>query len=201
MGGLERGGRLGGCRNHLHATPSAAVRSLDRDRPAVFVAEGGYLRSVGEEFGGAGHALNVDTGGGLTGADLVAHHLDRLGRWADKCHSPFADRSGEVGVLAEEPVAGMHGLGSGSFDHAQYGLGVEVALGCALSAQSVGLVRQPDVEGIAVEFGVHRNGWDPHLLARPDDPNRNFSPIGDQDLRKHRPMVSRAEHDCKVSWP
>jgi hypothetical protein len=37
------------------------------------------------------------------------------------------------------------------------------------------------VEGVAIEFGVDRNGPHPHLAHTPDDSHGDFATIGDED--------------------
>ena len=123
--------------------------------------------------------------GGEPRRHLVAHDLDGLGRRADEGHALGRDGPGEVGVLAEEPVAGMDTVGARSLDDIQDLVGGEVALGRGLAAQRVGLVGQPDVQAVAVEVGVDGDAADAEVTARPDDPDRDLAPVGDQDLREH----------------
>ena len=118
-------------------------------------------------------------------ADLVAHDLDGLGRGTDEGHAPGGDGPGEVGVLGEEAVAGVDGLGAAALDDVEDGLGVEVALGGRLPAEGVGLVGQADVEGVAVEVGVDGDGGDAELAAGADDPDGDLAPVGDEDLAEH----------------
>ena len=68
------------------------------------------------------------------------------------------DGPGEVGVLGEEPVAGVHAVGAAALDGVEDRLGVQVALGGGLAAEGVGLVGQAHVQGVAVEVGVHGDG-------------------------------------------
>ena len=91
------------------------------------------------------------------------------------------DGPGEVGVLGEEAVAGVDGVGAAARDRVEDGLGVEVALGRGLAAEGVGLVGEADVQGVAVEVGVHGDGGDAELAARADDPDGDLAPVGDQD--------------------
>ena len=103
--------------------------------------------------------------GSVTRRDLVAHRLDRLGRRTDE-RDPFGrDRPGEVGVLGEEAVAGVHAVGAARPDRGEDRLGVEVPLGGRLPAERVGLVGQPHVQRVAVEVGVDRDGRDAELLG------------------------------------
>ncbi len=151
----------------------------------------------GEELGGAGHARHARCLGGDAARHLVAHHLDGLGRRADEGHAPLGDGAGEVGVLGEEAVAGVHGVGAGLLDDVEDALGVEVALGRGLPAERVGLVGQPDVERFAVELGVHRHAGDAELLARTDDADGDLAPVGDQDLGQHAIWLPA----CRVDVP
>jgi hypothetical protein len=55
-----------------------------------------------------------------------------------------------------------------------------------LAPERIGLVGEADVEGVPVEIGVHRNGGHTELLTGADDPDGNFTPVGDHDLAEHR---------------
>ena len=61
----------------------------------------------------------------------------------------------------------------------------EIALRRGLSAEGVRLVGQADVQGVAVEVGVHRDGGDAELPAGADDPDGDLPPVGDHDLAEH----------------
>ena len=133
----------------------------------------------------AGHARDAGPLGRVAGADLVAHDLDGLGRRADEGHAPLGDGPGEVGVLREEAVAGVDGVGPALLDDVEDGLGVEVALGRRLAPEGVGLVGQADVEGVAVELGVDGDRGHAQLPAGPDHPDGDLPPVGDEDLLQH----------------
>ena len=95
------------------------------------------------------------------------------------------DRAGEVGVLGEEPVAGVHAVGAALADRVEDRLGVEVALGRGLAAERVRLVGVAHVRGVAVELGVDGDGRDAELATRSHDADRDLAAVGDQDLREH----------------
>ena len=78
--------------------------------------------------------------GRFAGGNLVAHDLDRAGRWADERHAPLGDRAAEISVFGEEPVAGMYRLGAAAFDGIENRRGVEVALGRRLPTEGIRLV-------------------------------------------------------------
>ena len=66
----------------------------------------------------------------------------------------------EGGVLGEEAVAGMDGLGAGLARDLEDPLDVEVAVGRRVAAEQVGLARARDVRRVAVELGVDRHRGD-----------------------------------------
>ena len=174
---------LGGV-HHLHAPAAAAVGGLDRHRVAVLVRErrhvGGSLHQRCPR-----HAVHADALGCPPGGDLVAHHLDRFRGWADERHPHLGDPPGEVGVLAEEPVARVDRFGAAGLDGGQDGGDVEIALLARLPTEGVRLVGQADVEGVTVGLGIDGDRSDAHLPAGPDDPDGDLAPVGDEDRRKH----------------
>src|SRR5262245_35241377 len=104
----ERGGRLplgrrqgllqlGLVAHDAHAPTAAAEAGLDQ--------EGEALRPE-DRHAGLGHQL--------LGGDLRAHGLDGLGRRADERDALGGAGPGEGGVLAEEAVAGVDGVGAGA---------------------------------------------------------------------------------------
>ena len=137
------------------------------------------------ELGGARHDRGAAAQRRLAARHLVAHLLDRLGGRADERHAHLGDRPGEVGVLAEEPVAGVHAVGAAAADGVEDRLGVEVALGRRLPAERVRLVGEADVERVAIELGVDRDGRDAELAGGPDDADGDLAAVGDQDLLQH----------------
>ena len=78
----------------------------------------------------------------LLGADLRAHRVDRLRRRADPGQSRRLDGPGEVGVLGQEPVAGVDRVGAGRLRGGQHGVDVEVGLGRAC-CRAAGRRRRP----------------------------------------------------------
>ena len=92
----------------------------------------------------------------------------------------------EVGVLRKEAVTRMHGIGAAALDHAEDRLGVEIGLGCRRPAERVSLVGEAHVHGVAIEVGVHGDGWDAEFAARPDDAHGDLPAVGDQNLGEHR---------------
>ena len=62
---------------------------------------------------------------------------------------------GEVGVLAQQSVAGMDGVHVGDFRRADHGRNVEVAFAQPRRADADGLVGKAHVQRVAVGFAVN----------------------------------------------
>ena len=146
------------------------------------------------ELGGAGHDRRAAALGGEPARDLVAHLVDRRRRRADERHAHVGDRAGEVGVLGEEAVAGVDAVGAAVADRVEDGVGVEVALGRGLPAERERLVGEPDVQRVAIELGVDRDGLDAELASGADDAHGDLAAVGDQDLLQHGCQCRC--HDC-----
>ena len=66
---------------------------------------------VGDGAVRARHHRDAEALGGRLGLDLVAHDADVLGRGADEGDVVVFQDLGEAGVLGQEAVAGMDGVG------------------------------------------------------------------------------------------
>ena len=110
---------LAGAVDDLHASAAAAERRLDRHRPAVLLAECSDLVGVRGELGRARNDRRAAAQRRLAARHLVAHRLDRVRRRSDERDAEVDDRPGEVGVLGEEPVAGVHAVGTAAGDRVE----------------------------------------------------------------------------------
>ena len=125
--------------------------------------------------------------GDVPGPHLVAERLDRLRRRADPGQARPGDRPGEVGVLREEPVAGVHRVRPGLQRHRDDLVDVQVGLRAGRPGQRIRLVCHLDVQRVQVGFGVHRDAGQAGVTARPDDTHRDLAAVRDQDLAQRRP--------------
>ncbi len=91
LGRLQRARRILRRLHDPHATAATAVGGLDRDRPAVLLAEGDHLVGRRQELGRARHASDAGLLRGDAARHLVAHHLDGLGRRADEGDATLGD--------------------------------------------------------------------------------------------------------------
>ena len=89
---------------------------------------------------------------------------------------------GEVGVLGQEAVAGVHRVGTALAGDVEQLLDHEVGLGGRRAAQRVRLVRDLDVQRVAVGVGVHGDAGDAGVTAGPGDADGDLATVGDEDL-------------------
>src|SRR5579875_1328089 len=79
----------------------------------------------------------------------------------------------------------MHGVGTRARRDLEDLVGGEVALGCRLAPEGVGLVGEAHMKRVAVELGVHGYGGHPELETGANDPDGDLAPVGDEDLARH----------------
>ena len=94
----------------------------------------------------------------LAGAGLRAHRVDRVGGRADELDAGLVAGARERGVLGQEAVAGVDGLGAGLLGDLEDLVDDEVALRRRAGPEQVGLVGAADVGGVAVDLGVDGDG-------------------------------------------
>ena len=79
----------------------------------------------------------------------------------------------------------MDGIGVGNFSGRNDARDIEVRVLAGRIADANRFVGKPNMEAFTVGSGIDCNGTDIHLLAGADDPQRDFTPVGDQDFLEH----------------
>ena len=167
----------------VHAASAAAARCLDDDREADPLGDLYVLLLVGAD--GAVRARDGRNAGvlhGLDGGDLVSHQPDALRGGAHEDEAGALDLLGEVGVLGEEAVAGVDGLSACNLSGRDDSRDVEVGLLRGGASDADRLVGELHMLEVAVSGRVDRNRLDAHLLAGPEDAQRNFAAVRDDQL-------------------
>ena len=176
----------------LEPASAAAVCGLDGDGQAELLGERDDLVGRLDRTGGAGGERCADLLGDVTRGHLVAEGLDRLGRRADPGHPRVDDRAGELGVLGEEAVARVHGVGAGSAGDREDLLDLQVGLRARLAAERVRLVGETGVKGVSVLVGVDGDRGDSGVPGGADDADGDLAAVGDEHLGDSR-------HECQPS--
>ena len=184
-GRLVLGLQLGGVVHLAHALAAAAGRGLDQHGVAHAVGERlglGRRVDAAVRTGHRGHAAALHR---LARGRLVAHALDALRGGADEHEIVVGACAREVGVLGEETVAGMDGLGTGVLRRRDDVGHHEVALVRLRGADAHGLVGVAHRVGVGVLRGVHRHRLHAQLLGRAHDAQRHLAAVGYEYLVEH----------------
>ena len=181
--GGDRVGQAAGGADQPHALPAAARRRLEQHRVAR--AEPGRLRRPGQlgiaQPGrlAARHDRHARRRDHALGGDLVPHGGDRARGRPDEHQAVLGARPGQRGVLGQEPVAGVHGLGPAAQRRVDDVLDGQVA---AHSGREVGGGGGP-AAGVVGRAGDH--GADAEPVQGTDDPDGDLAPVGDEDGGEH----------------
>ena len=168
-----------------HAPAAAAGGRLEDDGEAVGDGLLQGLVSALQGLSGAGDGGDVAGQGSSLGGQLVTHLGQDLGAGADEGDTGILTGLGELGVLREEPVAGVDGVHMSALGQIDDTGDVQIGPqgGFAL-ADAVGLVSPGAEQGEGVLIGVHGHRVQTQVVAGPEDPDGNFAPVGHQDLVK-----------------
>ncbi len=163
-----------------HSAAAAAGHGLDHHRVADFL--GGLERLL---FGlddvlRSGRDRHAGLAGQLAAQGLVLQRIHRVGLRANEADVAVLADLGEVGVLGEEPVAGVNGIDVRNLGGADDAVDPQVTLSAGRAADADGFVRHLGVHGVRVRLRVHRHGADVQLLAGANDPDGDLPAIGYQ---------------------
>ena len=180
----QRGLQIGLAVHAAHAFSAAAGNCLQKDGVAIGGAEcARFLQR--DAVAGSGNHRRAGGDGGLAGGGLRSHAADGIRRRADEHQAGVFARGREIGILAEESVARMDGLGAVLAGRVEDLFGHQVALRGGRRADVFGFVGHADVAGGAVGVGIDGHTGDAHLAQRADDAHRDLAAIGNQNLAEH----------------
>ncbi len=168
-----------------HAAPAAARHRLDHDRIADLLGDLKRLLIALHDAVAARRNRHAGFAGGFARDGLVAHGADRGGLRTDELDvAAFADL-GEMGVLGQEPVAGMDGIDIADLRRADDAIDFEITLLTGGFTDTDRLVGELHMERIDIRRRIDRQRLDPKFLAGADDAQSNLAAIGDEYLIKH----------------
>ena len=119
------------------------------------------------------------------GGVLQAHRADAVGVRSDPDQAGVDHRLREVGVFAEEAVAGMDRLRAGFFRGGDDLLTNQIALARRRRPDMHRFVRLTHVQRIGVGIRIDRNRADTHFARGADDPAGDLAPVGDEERLDH----------------
>lgn len=118
--------------------------------------------------------------------DLVARHLEHLGRGPDEDDAVGRGLLREFRVLREEAVARVDRIRARLQGDADDLVDVQVrADGVTAFADLVSFVSLEPVDGSAVLMREDRDGARPHLVRSSEGPDRDLAAVGHKDLLEH----------------
>jgi len=169
-----------------HAAAAAAAGGLDDDRVADGARGADDLARILRQCAvGARHGRDAGLHHGALGRDLVAHQAYGFGARPDEHEAAALDPLGEVGVLGQEAVTRMDGLGIRHFGGADDGRYVEVAVLGGGRAYADRFIGQLDVLGVGIHLRMDHHRAYADLATGPLDAQGDFAPVCYEDLSEH----------------
>ena len=186
-----------------HAAPATARDGLDEDRETDVVGRGDQRVDVGGGRAGAQHRHARLPGRGDR-PRLVAGEVQHVGGRPDERDARLGARLREIGVLREEAVAGVDGVGARPAGRLHHLVDGEVrADRVADLADLVRLVGLGAVQGVAVLVREDRHRGDAELVRGAERPDGDLTPVGDQHLAEHGGLLVAAGlllRDCAAGF-
>ena len=127
-GNHQRRRQVGRVVDAVHTLAAAACGWFDQDREANITGSGDQVGVGQSGFGYSGYHRNTERRYSGLGCDFVAHGGDGRGRRADEHQSGARQGGGEICVLREESVTGVHCLRPGAHGRLDHSLDIEITL-------------------------------------------------------------------------
>ena len=183
--GGDRLGQLAGRGNDPHATTAPAEGGLDQHREpdlglGAIGQSGRQLLPVTDRD--AGQHRHPGPGHQLLGRGLGAHGPDRRRRRADEGQSCGGAGFGEVRVLRQEPVAGVHRVGAGTRGRVDDQLRAQIGFRGRAARQRDRLVGLGHERRPGIGVREHRDGRDVQGPCGADYPGGDLAAVGDEQF-------------------
>ena len=187
----DQGGEVVRIFDHLHAAPTAARRRLDDHRIADLVRDRRRLVRIAHRAGRSGDERQAQSARLALRGNLVAHDPDVFGFGADELQPVLLHDLREARVLRQKAVARVDRVGLADLGRRDDVGDIQIAVGGRRRADADRLVRQAHVHGVGVGGRVDRDRADAHFVRGPVDAQRDFAPVGDQQLLDgHQSMMT-----------
>ncbi len=193
--GLDGLPQLGGVLHAAHAPAAAARDRLHEHGEADLAGRAHQFVDVGGGRGGAEDGDARLPGGGHR-AGLVAGQLQDPGVGSDEGDARVRAGLGQLGVLRQEPVARVDGVGARPARRADDLLDGQIGPDrVSRFADLVGLVGLQTVQRVAVLVREDGDGARTEFVARAERPDRDLAAVGDEHLAEHGRSLQPAGDD------
>src|SRR6478672_9736178 len=117
---------------------------------------------------------------------LIARQLEDLRARTHECDARRGTRRSQVGVLRQEAVTRIDGVGTGLLGDANDFVDRKIRPDwVALLTDLIRLVGLEPVQGVAILIRIDRDRRDAHLIGGPERADSDLPAVGDQKLRNH----------------
>ena len=172
-----------------HAPPAAAGGRLDQHRERV------DLRRARPTVGSIGTPASASSAFASSLEPIIAI---AFGGGPTQVSPASITARGEVGVLGQEAVAGVHRVRAAPAGRLDEQVAAQVRVGRRVARQVHGVVGLGDVRRVGVGVGVDRDRLDAHRPAGGEHPPGDLAPVGDQQPSDH--VARRSQSGRRRSW-
>ena len=170
---------------HPHADSTATGHRFEHHRVTDALRRGQRRVYVGQHIG-TRCQRNPSRVGRVASRGLVTEQTNLLGRRTEEDQARGFDRGRELGVLTQEPVAGVNGVGTPFESRGDHGVRTQIALQRRAGTDVDAVVRQSDVGRVGVRRRVDRHTRQAHAMNRRQNSHRDLAAVRDKNLRDPR---------------
>ncbi len=167
--------------HHTHAATAATSSRLDNDRIANLPCElQGAVGIVVEGSVGTGHCRHAGFAHDLDGRHLVSHESYGFRAGPDESEAAFLDLFGEIRVLCQEAITGMHCNCVCHLHGGDNGGDIKITVSCRSRADADRFISQTHMHQVAVGIGMHGDRFYAQFPAGSKHAERDFAAVGNK---------------------
>jgi hypothetical protein len=143
----------------------------------------------------------------VAGLHLVAEGVDGRGRRADPDQAGVDHRLREAGVLCEEAIAGVYGVGARPRRQVEDLVDGEVLVARRAPTKRERLIGHLDMQRVPIRLRIDRHACHSGVAAGPGDANSDLATISDQRFPHVRPVACHSQrafpidaHNASLGW-
>ena len=191
--------------HHPHPAPATTAGGLDDDGIANLPGDAMiFVHVIVERLARTGHAGNTCRFHGPDGRDLVTHQPNGFRARTDENETTLFHAFRKIRVLGQKSIARMNGHRIGHCCCTDDGRNIEVGLRRLRRPDTDRFIGQTNMLQVPVYGGMHGNGLDAELAARPEDSQGYLAAIGNDDFVEHacgRQEMMNSGCSNSTGWP